>query len=997
MAKQVAAKAKKSVANDRGRHRGGKAAPAAKRPAAKKWVYLFKEGNKDMRDLLGGKGAGLAEMTRAKLPVPPGFTITTEACNASTAAGGKFPKGMWEQTLAAMKKAEKESGKKFGDPTNPLLVSVRSGAKFSMPGMMDTVLNLGLNSETLQGIEALTNNPRFAQDAYRRFIQMFGRIVMGVEGKKFDAILDGTKEKYHAKQDTDLDTNALKEVVAKYKELYRNELGEEFPEDPYKQLEFAIGAVFGSWMGKRAVDYRRINKIPDNLGTAVNVCTMVFGNMGDDSGTGVAFTRNPSTGENVLFGEYLTNAQGEDVVAGIRTPLKIADLREKNPQVYEEFRGLAQQMEKHYREMQDLEFTVERGKLYMLQTRTGKRTARAAVKIATDMVQEGLISKAEAVQRVEPNQVVQLLMPQFDDQAKAQAKTTGNFLAQGLNASPGAATGLAIFDPDTAEQLGKEGKSVVLVRYETSPEDVHGMYASKGILTQHGGATSHAAVVARGAGLPCVAGCEGIRVDEGAKVFSADGRTIKQGDYISIDGGTGEVFAGQIQTILPDYDKATDLKLLLSWADEIRLQKSRKGMKNAPEVGVQVWANADYPRDARMSRKFGAQGIGLCRTEHMFFETERLPIVQKMILAASTATALDTQVARLNDAVAKARSDEKAKKELADLEQKLAAAEKERRESPDIAAYYGALEKLLPIQRADFVGIFEAMEELPTVIRLIDPPLHEFLPSHEELLVQTTELRVRIEYMKKEGANTSSEEAQLKAKEEMLRAVAGMKEANPMLGLRGCRLGIMMPQITKMQTRAIIEAACELKKRGVDVHPEIMIPLVGHVNELKNQRDILEAEAKKVIEEQGVDLEYKFGTMIEVPRGALTAREIAEYAQFFSFGTNDLTQMTMGVSRDDAEGKFLLKYVEDKILPANPFQELDRNGVGRLMRIAVEEGRKSNPTLKVGLCGEHGGEPSSIEFCHQIGLNYVSCSPFRIPVARLAGAQAALTPIAKDK
>ncbi|MBI5302445.1 MAG: pyruvate, phosphate dikinase [Chloroflexi bacterium] len=921
----------------------------AKASTAKKWVYLFAEGNKDMRDLLGGKGAGLAEMTNAKLPVPPGFTITTDACNTYTALGKQFPKGMWQQALAAMKQVEKLTGKKFGDPSNPLLVSVRSGAKFSMPGMMDTVLNLGLNSETMVGIEKLTGNPRFAQDAYRRFIQMFGRIVMGIEAKKWDAIFDGAKEKYHAKQDTDLDTNGLKEVVAQYKELYKKEIGDEFPEDPYKQLELAIQAVFGSWMGKRAVDYRRINKIPDNLGTAVNVCTMVFGNQGDDSGTGVAFTRDPGTGENELFGEYLVNAQGEDVVAGIRTPMKIAELKDKNVQVYNEFRKLARQMEKHYREMQDLEFTVERGTLYMLQTRTGKRTARAAVNIAVQMVNEKLITKEEAVQRVDPQQVVQLLMPQFDMKAKDDAKKIGNLLATGLNASPGAAAGLAIFDPDTAEKLGKEGKSIILVRYETSPEDVHGMYASKGILTQHGGATSHAAVVARGAGLPCVAGCEGIRVDEEKKLFTAGNKIVKEGDFISIDGGAGEVYAGEIKTVLPDFDKDENLKLLLSWADEIRLKKSRKGMKNAPELGLQVWANADYPRDARMARRFGAQGIGLCRTEHMFFETERLPIVQKMILA---------------------HSDEERQKYL---------------------------DQLLPIQRSDFVGIFEAMEDLPTVIRLIDPPLHEFLPSYEELLVKQTELRVRIEYMKKDNVNTQSQEADLHATEQMLKAVAGMKEANPMLGLRGCRLGITMPQITIMQTRAIIEAACILKKRGVNVHPEIMIPLVGHVNELKNQRDLLEAEAKKVIAEQAVELEYKFGTMIEIPRGALTAAQIAEYAQFFSFGTNDLTQTTFGYSRDDAEGKFLLKYVEDKILPENPFQALDQIGVGRLMEIAVAEGRGVKPNLKVGICGEHGGDPSSIDFCHRTGLNYVSCSPFRVPVARLAAAQAALAKVVKDK
>ncbi|MBI3537000.1 MAG: pyruvate, phosphate dikinase, partial [Chloroflexi bacterium] len=872
-----------------------------------KWVYLFHEGNAPMRDLLGGKGAGLAEMTRAKLPVPPGFTITTTACNAYRAAGNKFPNGMWAQTLAALKKTEKSSGKKFGDPNNPLLVSVRSGAKFSMPGMMDTVLNLGLNADTLRGLERLTNNPRFAQDAYRRFIQMFGRIVMDIDGKKFDAIFDAAKAKYKAKQDTDLDVNALKEIVAKYKELYKKEIGAEFPHDPYKQLELAIGAVFGSWMGKRAVDYRRLNKIADDLGTAVNVVTMVFGNLGDDSGTGVAFTRNPSTGENEMYGEYLANAQGEDVVAGIRTPMRIAEMKARHPRVYAEFRAIARRMEKHYREMQDLEFTIERGKLFMLQTRTGKRTARSAVKIAVEMVREKLITKDEAVQRVDPNHVAQLLSPQFDDAAKEEANQRGDLLAHGLNASPGAATGAAIFDPDTAEKLGKEGKNVILVRYETSPEDVHGMYASKGILTQHGGATSHAAVVARGAGLPCVAGCEAIRVEEEKKIFTVKGRVIKEGDAISIDGGAGQVFAGQIKTILPDYDKEQDLKLVLSWADEIRARRSRTKIPQSPPKGLEIWANADYPRDAQISRKFGAQGVGLCRTEHMFFEVNRLPIVQKMILAK------------------------------------------------DDAERQKYLDQLLPIQRADFRGLFDAMDDLPVVIRLIDPPLHEFLPKLDELLVEVTELRVR-----------GNDAAKLKEKEEMLQAVTAMHEANPMLGLRGCRLGITMPQITVMQTRAILEAAAELKKQGSNPHPEIMIPLIGHVNEMLHQRNILEAEAQKVIQEHGVKVEYKFGTMIEIPRAALTSGEIAQYAQFYSFGTNDLTQTTFGFSRDDAEGKFLLKYVEDKILPENPFQSLDQTGVGRLMEICVAEGRAVRPDLKIGICGEHGGDPASVEYCHRV-------------------------------
>lgn len=891
-----------------------------------KWVWLSKEGNKDMRDLLGGKGAGLAEMTNAGLPVPPSFTITTEACNWYSAHGDQFPKGMWDQVLDAVKKTEKAAHKKFGDAKNPLLVSVRSGAKFSMPGMMDTVLNLGLNDVTMQAIIAQAGE-RFAYDAYRRLIQMFGRIVMGIEAKKWDAILDAAKEAKHTKNDTDLDANDLKEVVAKYKELYRDELGEEFPQDPYKQLELAIKAVFGSWMGKRAVDYRRLNKIPDNLGTAVNVCTMVFGNMGDDSGTGVAFTRNPSTGEDVLYGEFLINAQGEDVVAGIRTPMHIDEMQERMPEMYDQFRKIARNMEKHYREMQDLEFTVEKGKLYMLQTRTGKRTAASAVKIAVDMVNQKLITKKEAVQRIDPMHVVQLLAPRFDEKDKAAAHARGDYLASGINASPGAATGIAVFDPDTAAEWAKEGKAVILVRYETAPDDVHGMYASKGILTQHGGATSHAAVVARGAGLPCVAGCEEIHVNEAAKKFSVNGREISQGDFVSIDGTTGQVFAGKIKTIEADYSQEKDLQTILGWADEFRR--------------LQVWANGDYPRDAARARAFGAQGIGLCRTEHMFFETERLPIVREMILAKN-------------------------------------AAERQ-----------PFLDQLLPIQRGDFYGILEAMDGLPTVIRLIDPPLHEFLPPFEELLTDVAKLKQEIRYMERESVDSSHQQQELAEKEKMLHAVESLREANPMLGLRGCRLGITMPEITKMQVRAIFEAACQLKKEGKDPRAEIMIPLVGNVNELKNQKDILEPEAHAVMQEQGVEVHYKFGTMIEIPRGALTAGKIAEYAEFFSFGTNDLTQTTLGVSRDDAERSFLQKYVDMKILTANPFQELDREGVGQLMDMAVKAGRKTRKNLEVGICGEHGGDPSSIEFCDMIGLNYVSCSPFRVPVARLAAAQAA--------
>jgi len=915
----------------------------------KKWVYLFHEGDASMKNLLGGKGAGLAEMTNAGLPVPPGFTITTEACNAYYASGKKFPEGMWEQVLAAMKEVEKATGKKFGDPKNPLLVSVRSGARVSMPGMMDTVLNLGLNPDTVQGLIALTRNERFAYDAYRRFIQMFGRIVMGIDGRKFEEKLEEIKHKHGAQLDTDLDAEAMKEVVAEFKTLYKQEIGEEFPTDPYKQLELAIGAVFGSWMGKRAVDYRNFYKLPHDWGTAVNVVTMVFGNMGEDSGTGVAFTRNPATGEKVLYGEYLQNAQGEDVVAGIRTPKKIAQLAQDMPEVYRQFAEVAEKLERHYREMQDMEFTVERGKLWMLQTRAGKRTAAAAVKIAVDMVREGLITKEEALMRVEPNQVNQLLLPRFDVKAKEEAEKNGRLLAKGLNASPGAAYGFAAFDADTAEEWGKEGKRVILVRPETSPDDVHGMLASRGILTQRGGATSHAAVVARGLGLPCVAGCEAIHVDEDKKQFTVSGKVIKEGDVISIDGGTGEVFEGQVQTIEANFADEKDLATLLEWADEVR----RLG----------VWANADYPRDARRAREFGATGIGLCRTEHMFFEADRLPIVQKMILAES---------------------------------------EEERQKY---------LDQLLPVQRGDFEGIFQAMDGCPVIIRLIDPPLHEFLPSYEGLLRDVTRLQMAqhkpdllelekvsredeelLEEVKKAGNGDLAKgiQAVLPEKVKMLQAVEKMREMNPMLGLRGIRLGITFPGITKMQVRAIFEAACNMAKQGVVVKPEVMIPLTGHYNELKVVREMLEPIAKEVMEEKGVHVEYKFGTMIEIPRAALTAGEIAQYAEFFSFGTNDLTQTTFGYSRDDAEGKFLLKYVEDKILPENPFQVLDRPGVGRLIHIAVTEGRQTRPELEVGICGEHGGDPSSIEFCHGAGLNYVSCSPFRVPVARLAAAQAAL-------
>jgi len=914
----------------------------AVKKSPRKWIYLFSEGNAKMRDLLGGKGAGVAEMTNAGLPVPPGFTITTEACNAYYDAGKQFPQGMWEQVLAALKIVEQQTGKGFGNKENPLLVSVRSGAKFSMPGMMDTVLNLGINDETVQGLVRLTGDERFAYDAYRRFIQMFSKIVLDTDPRDFEHVLDAYKERAGVKSDAEIPAAELKKLVAEFKQIAERQSGEPFPTDVYKQLQKAIEAVFSSWNNRRAIDYRNFNKIPHNLGTAVNVQSMVFGNMGNDSGTGVAFTRDPSTGEEHLYGEYLLNAQGEDVVAGIRTPSKIERLQQELPRVYDQFQEIARRLEQHYHDMQDLEFTVEKGRLYMLQTRSAKRTAQAAVKAAVDMVEEGLISEQEAVKRVDPFQVYQLLLPRFDEAEKKRAEKEGRLLGKGLNASPGAASGKAIFDADRAEQQGKAGIPVVLVRPETSPDDVHGMLVAKGVLTARGGATSHAAVVARGLGLPCVAGAEGIHVSEEERLFRVAGSdiVIREGDDISIDGATGEVFAGVIKTVDADYEKEADLKKLLGWADSLR------------KLGV--WANADYPRDARRAVAFGAEGIGLCRTEHMFMEQERLPIVQEMILAKN----------------------------------------KEDRQA--------ALDQLLPFQRGDFKGIFESMvnpstgEGYPVVIRLIDPPLHEFLPSYEELLVEVTRLET-----------TGQNPQELKEKREMLEAVGQMREMNPMLGLRGCRLGLLYPEINVMQTRAILEAALELAREGKKIHPKIMIPLVGHVNELKEVRRQLEAVAQEITAEAGSAVEYKFGTMIELPRAALTADQIAQVADFFSFGTNDLTQTTFGISRDDAEGKFLLKYVDGleepglkekvKILPVNPFQTLDRDGVGQLVRMAVEKGRKSNPDLELGICGEHGGDPDSIEFCNEVGLDYVSCSPFRVPVARLAAAQAALTSTEKDR
>jgi pyruvate,orthophosphate dikinase len=879
-----------------------------------KRVYLFEEGSADMRDLLGGKGANLAEMTNIGLPVPPGFTITTDVCRGYMKRL-RLPDGLMQEVHEKMQIVEGRVGKKFGDPHNPLLVSVRSGAKFSMPGMMDTILNLGLNDATAEGMIRLTNNPRFVYDAYRRFVMMFSDVVMDIPKRHFEARFDALKERLGVTQDTDVPADALRELVGEFKQIVRD-FGKAFPDDPYQQLEMAIEAVFRSWNNERAVIYREREKIPHDLGTACNVQAMVFGNMGDDSGTGVAFTRDPSTGARELYGEFLPNAQGEDVVAGVRTPLPLSALHERMPDVYAQFLQIAERLERHYRDMMDLEFTVERGRLWMLQCRVGKRTGKAAVKIAVDMAQEGLIGRDEAVLRVQPSQLDQLLHPHFDETALA----SGDYplLAQGLGASPGAASGRAVFDSKRAVEQGKT-EPVILVRPETNPDDVGGMLASKGILTARGGNTSHAAVVARGFGIPCVAGCEAISVDEHENLFTVqvDGQTVvvREGDFISIDGSTGKVYKGAVPTVAPELSE--DLHTLLRWADEFRR--------------LRVRANADNPHDAAKALEFGAEGIGLARTEHMFFGEERLPIMQEMILAKT---------------------------------------EKMRRE---------ALSRLLPFQRGDFYAIFEVMRGLPVTIRLIDPPLHEFLPRHEDLLREVAQLEI-----------TAPDSETLAEKRRLLQRVEELHEANPMLGLRGVRLSLLYPEIVEMQVAAILEAAAEAQRRGYEPHVEIMIPLVGHVNELKLAREHLERVAKEVMEREGVRVDYKFGTMIEIPRAALTADEIAQYAQFFSFGTNDLTQTTFGFSRDDAEGKFLAYYVEHKILPENPFITLDRDGVGKLIRMAFDLGRAVRPDLKVGICGEHGGDPDSIAFCHEVGLDYVSCSPFRVPIARLAAAQAAL-------
>ncbi len=902
--------------------------PENGRKSDKKWVYLFSELNEvetvvganwdDVKALLGGKGAGLAEMTRVGVPVPPGLTVTTQACNAYQGDGNTFPEGMWDQVLVALKVVEERAGKLFGDAENPLLVSVRSGAKFSMPGMMDTVLNLGTTDAVAEGLVKLTGDARFVYDAYRRLVQMFGSVVMNIEDDDFEDYLTEIKKEKGVASDTELDAEDWKKVTAEFKRVYEKHVGEPFPQDPYKQLSLAVEAVFKSWNGKRAVDYRNAAGISHDLGTAVNVQTMVFGNMGENSGTGVAFTRNPSNGERKLFGDFLMNAQGEDVVAGIRTPIAIALLEQENPTVYAQFVEIANKLERHYREMQDVEFTIERGKLWMLQTRDGKRTARAAVRIAVDMAREGVISQQEAVLRVSTNQVLQLLHPQFDATAKTEAKKAGRLIATGVNASPGAAVGVAAFDADLAEKWGKAGQNVIMVRPETKPDDVHGMLASKGILTSRGGATSHAAVVARQFGVPCVCGAESLLIDVRSRKMTTGDILVKEGDTLSIDGGAGEVFLGEIPKVEPDFSKETYLRELLSWADKFRR--------------LDIYANADYPQDARRAREYGATGIGLCRTEHMFFQEERLPIVQTMILSEANSAAEKVE-----------------------------------------------LDKLQIFQNDDFYGIFKAMDGLPVIIRLLDPPLHEFMPSHEALALRAAGLRLM-----------GDRPNELTRVEELMAAVKGLEEQNPMLGLRGSRLGIMRPAITEMQVRALFEAVCQLSKEGVECHPEIMVAVTNHANEVKFMRELIYRIGREVMEETGCVVSFKVGTMIELPRAAITADEMAQYSEFFSFGTNDLTQTTFGISRDDAEGKFLLEYVERGLLPENPFQVIDPDGVGYLIELAVMKGRKVRRNLEVGICGEHGGDPKSIAFCHKAGLDYVSCSPFRVPVARLAAAQAAL-------
>ena len=884
--------------------------------SATKYVYDFSEGNAGMKPLLGGKGANLAEMTGLGIPVPQGFIVTTEAC-VYYSANGKYPDGLKEEIENHLRALEKLTGKVLGDPDNALLLSIRSGAVFSMPGMMDTVLNLGLNDETVEGLVKGTGNPRFAYDSYRRFISMFGDVVMGVNSQLFEDALTEKKQEVGAKVDTDLSADDLKDLTVRFKKLLGENAGEQFPNDPIQQLHMSIVAVFKSWDNHRAKVYRRTQGIPDDLGTAVNVQSMVFGNKGETSGTGVAFTRDPSTGENFFYGEFLMNAQGEDVVAGVRVPRPLPELEGVMPEAFAQLYAIRDTLEKHYRDMQDVEFTIEDKKLYMLQTRNGKRTAPAALKMAVDMVEEGLITKEEAVMRVDPAQLDQLLHPRLDPDQELTV------LATGLGASPGAGVGTVVFDADTAEELGSKGQPVLLVRWETNPDDIHGLMHSQGVITSHGGMTSHAAVVARGMGKPCIAGVQDMKIDEKAKTVTIGKVVLKEGDWLSMDGATGRVIAGQVKLTEAGFDDR--VTTVLGWADEIRR--------------LRVRTNADTPEDAHQAREFGAEGIGLCRTEHMFMQQERLPHVRNMIMAADTA-----------------------EREV-------------------------HLAKLLPFQQEDFDGIFRAMEGLPVTIRLLDPPLHEFLPNYTEVVVELEKLQLT-------GASPEA----IAAQESLVATVKSLAEANPMLGTRGCRLGIQWPEIYAMQVRAILQAAADiLEETGKQPHVEIMIPLVGFEEELKRMRALTVETAEAVLAERGVKIDYTVGTMIEVPRAALTANEIARQADFFSFGTNDLTQMTLAFSRDDAEGKFLTHYLKTDLLRSNPFEKLDQTGVGQLIEMAVQKGRSVKPELKTGICGEHGGEPTSVKFCHRAGLNYVSCSPYRVPLARLAAAQAVLEEKAAKK
>jgi len=909
-------KVKKLVAKKTKKRLAKKAKPKKSKGIAEKKsksIYYFgdkkAEGNGKMKDILGGKGAGLAEMTNAGAPVPPGFTISTEACRLFYKNDMRFPKGLEKEIKKYLARVEKSMGAKFGDPSKPLLVSVRSGAKFSMPGMMDTVLNLGLNDKTAAGLVKKTENERFVYDSYRRFVQMFGSVVLGIDKEEFEQILQRKKDAKRIKQDTSLLMEDLKELVKEFKAKTKQKTREIFPADPYEQLRMTIEAVFKSWNNPRAIAYRRLHKIPGDLGTAVNVQAMVFGNMGEDCATGVGFTRNPSIGKNEFYGEYLINAQGEDVVAGIRTPQPIYELKREMPRIYKDLRSITSKLEKHYKDMQDFEFTVQQGKLYLLQTRTGKRTAPAAVKIAVDMVKEKLISKNEAMSRIEPVQLNQLLHRRIDPSASVKV------IVRGLAASPGAAVGKVVFSAEEAVRWGEEKEKVILVRHETSPDDILGMAAAEGILTARGGMTSHAAVVARGMGKCCVVGCESIKINEQRKQFMVNGLIVRERDIITLNGATGEVMLGTVPTIEPEL--TGEFGQFMKWADQIRKLKVR--------------TNADTPKDAAQAIKFGAEGIGLCRTEHMFFAEERLPIVQEMILAK---TSTERQV---------------------------------------------ALDRLLPFQKSDFKGIFEAMQGLPVTIRTLDPPLHEFLPDREELTQEIAKLK----------AQEEADPALIEEKETLLNRVEELHETNPMLGHRGCRLGVMYPEITEMQARAIFEAACELAKRKKKVFPEVMIPLVGHVNEFRNQKEVVVRVAEETMKKYRVKIKYLVGTMIEIPRASLTANEIATEAEFFSFGTNDLTQMTYGFSRDDA-GKFLQYYTDHGILDQDPFVSLDQSGVGQLVEMGVKKGRIGRKDLKVGICGEHGGDPDSVVFCHAAGLDYVSCSPYRVPIARLAAAQAAI-------